>query len=268
MPAVMTRTSGKKWDGFCYDSDDALTDSLREFYEGSQHCDMVIKCGKRKWKVHKLVLALHSKVFKEICYGSSKEAKEGLIDLSGNDVDVVDAMITFLYRLGTFDHEPDEINDDAIEPMMLCVRLYALADHFNISELKETAKDELKELVEREPAWGTEEFAAAVRDMYKENYASDCSIRGIALAVVRKQKEYLTLPWISYNRLPVATGLTLGMRKWFIAEDVSKDSRSRLRRSMVLAHPVGVPKRMSESAVKVLRQRREGPDQKIDGNAP
>ncbi|KAK4999995.1 hypothetical protein LTR66_001084 [Elasticomyces elasticus] len=191
MPAVMTRTSGKKWDGFCYDSDDALTDSLREFYEGSQHCDMVIKCGKRKWKVHKLVLALHSKVFKEICYGSSKEAKEGLIDLSGNDVDVVDAMITFLYRLGTFDHEPDEINDDAIEPMMLCVRLYALADHFNISELKETAKDELKELVEREPAWGTEEFAAAVRDMYKENYASDCSIRGIALAVVRKQKEYL-----------------------------------------------------------------------------
>lgn len=42
-----------------------LVDSLSNFHQNDELSDCKIRCGTRQWKVHKLVLAMHSNVLQK-----------------------------------------------------------------------------------------------------------------------------------------------------------------------------------------------------------
>lgn len=60
---------------------------------------MVIRCGEREWKMHRLVLATHSAFFAKACSEEWEESRSGVITLKETDEAVVDTMIRFMYHL-------------------------------------------------------------------------------------------------------------------------------------------------------------------------
>ncbi|KAK4978381.1 hypothetical protein LTR66_002552 [Elasticomyces elasticus] len=265
---------------------DALTGSLKKFYKSSKHCDMIIECGERKWDVHKLVLALHSRVFEKLCYGPFKGAKEGVIDLSAEEGDVVNVMIENLYGLETFNYDDmDEIEDDESASMTLCVRLFALADRFDMSKLKALTKNGFKGLAKNR--WMSEEFVTAIREMYEEDFADDRSIRGVAMKVVREHKQYLVgkesvhgaFSTMAKEIPDFAADLIQSLarvdkvnprfqKQLECGECSTSFSVTDFRDTEIFFCPSCESGLTEETAVKILRLRREELDRKTHGNAP
>ncbi|EME43938.1 hypothetical protein DOTSEDRAFT_24049 [Dothistroma septosporum NZE10] len=64
--------------------------------------DFTITCHDREWRVHRVVLALHSEVLVKACAPDFEEAATGKIYLSSKREDVVATLVQFLY---SFDYE-------------------------------------------------------------------------------------------------------------------------------------------------------------------
>ncbi|KAK6438240.1 hypothetical protein LTR95_005566 [Oleoguttula sp. CCFEE 5521] len=98
--------------------------------------DFVIVCGEKEWNVHKAIICPHSEYFMKACYGQFNEAKRGRIDLSCDDQDALDVLITYLYT----DSCSKQVNDkDGLADAMLPLRVHILADKYGIKPLVDMA---------------------------------------------------------------------------------------------------------------------------------
>ncbi|KAB2569283.1 hypothetical protein DBV05_g12041 [Lasiodiplodia theobromae] len=101
----------------------------------------------------------------------------GVIDLEHHDPDAVKAMLEFMYT-GFYKIADDEIG------MMQIARIYALGEMYCVSELKEVAATQFKEL--SSTRWNHADFANAVKIIYDSipSGSGVCAIRETAVSVI------------------------------------------------------------------------------------
>ena len=149
-------------------------------YRTKEHVDLYIVCKGREWKAHKVVVCSQSEYFQRQCSGEFKvhimtrgyedpqvaylmmqEAKENTIDLSDDDPQAVDAMLYYLYNWDYHDQGNDQ---QQVSPIVLDVRVFAIADKFFVEPLKQLSADKFAKRAEAE--WTMPNFAMAIAEVY------------------------------------------------------------------------------------------------------
>lgn len=158
------------WDGShqpCPDDDDDrdardpfgtsyFIDNLKETFKQGEDCDLTITCGARRWQVHKLILCLHSKVFKKMLRGPFKVSKHGgepspctlitiwsqegsqaEVALDNDDPDVLDNIFDYMY---TFECGHFMTTHARRWKLVMCMRVAKAADFYSMPHLGAAAR--------------------------------------------------------------------------------------------------------------------------------
>ncbi|KAL2002768.1 hypothetical protein VTN02DRAFT_5986 [Thermoascus thermophilus] len=115
-----------------------------EFLYTGMYSNFTIVCGGSEWKVHRVILCAQSPYFQKICKECYQEGENRRLELKEEDPDVIQAVLDFLY---TGDYETDEIDysQDVNALINRHVQVYACADKFCISDLKDVAAKKFDE---------------------------------------------------------------------------------------------------------------------------
>jgi len=149
--------------------------SLREYFHSSKYSDLIIRCEGQKFKVHKAIVCGQSSFFSKACDGEWKEAVEGVIELKGDDAGVVGAMLHFMY---TFEYDS---GGSEISPMLFHVRVYSIAEKYEVSALKLAAKNKFNEVVTT--CWDMDDFSHVINEIYGSTPPQDRGLRDIVVEV-------------------------------------------------------------------------------------
>ncbi|KAK4893935.1 hypothetical protein LTR27_007741 [Elasticomyces elasticus] len=117
---------------------------LSELYGTDLYCDLTINCGGQTMTVHKILLHTQSTVFRKMLSGSFKEANENTLTLDHDDPAVLGTLIHYFYH---FELNP-KLNSKSDAAFV--VRVYAMADKYDIPTLCSLAIDRLQRLFEPE----------------------------------------------------------------------------------------------------------------------
>ncbi|KAF5548959.1 n-carbamoyl-l-amino acid hydrolase [Fusarium mexicanum] len=151
--------------------------SLAGYYNTDALSDVTVTCGDQVFKAHKIILSAHSKCFAVALNGNWKEGSEGIIRIDDFDPDVVDAMLRFMYSL-------EYSNDHDTSRMIFDVRLYQIADKYDIAELKDEVKEQFQRAVGS--GWNTSHFPIAANLVYMTTPSQDRGLRDIVFEAVSK----------------------------------------------------------------------------------
>ncbi|KFY58480.1 hypothetical protein V496_06114 [Pseudogymnoascus sp. VKM F-4515 (FW-2607)] len=134
-------------------------------FDSGKYSDLRITCHGRWWNVHRAVICTASPVFAAMVDG---EFKNGVIDLPADEPDIVELMLRFLYQSKYDDTRPTAAITKALctaesdgrggikfsppvklreEAMVVNVKVYVLADKYNIPLLKQHARAKYKEIL-------------------------------------------------------------------------------------------------------------------------
>ena len=72
--------------------------TLRSFTDNDQLCDVVIKCGSKSFKCHRVVLACISDYFKAMFMGEMVESRQMEVNMQNIDENVMEAIIRYAYN--------------------------------------------------------------------------------------------------------------------------------------------------------------------------
>ncbi|KAI9737356.1 MAG: hypothetical protein M1834_009510 [Cirrosporium novae-zelandiae] len=95
----------------------------------------------------------------------------------GNDSDTDDTIPT-----KSHEHENPFGHEKKIDPYFRDVRVYALAEKYDIPDLKDVAKSKFLRWAENN--WSHEAFPTVVREIYESTPASDCGLREVAVQLI------------------------------------------------------------------------------------
>lgn len=131
-------------------------DNLEETFKQGEDCDLTITCGARRWQVHKLILCLHSKVFKKMLRGPFKVSKHGgepspctlitiwsqegsqaEVALDNDDPDVLDNIFHYMY---TFECGHFLCTHARMWKLVMCMRVAKAADFYSMPHLGMAAR--------------------------------------------------------------------------------------------------------------------------------
>lgn len=118
--------------------------------------------------------------------GSFKEAHEGKIVVGDDDPQITKALIYYLYF---FDYEELTTRYKDVAPIVLDVKMHAIADKYFVEPLKQlaTAKFEAR----AKQAWSMPAFAATVSEIYETSSKDDEPIKAVALETIRFHSDEL-----------------------------------------------------------------------------
>ncbi|KAJ2896216.1 hypothetical protein MKZ38_005745 [Zalerion maritima] len=156
--------------------------------------DATVRCGEHEFRVHKVVLAAHSPVFRSMLTGDWKEAKEELVSID-NIPATVEAMIFYMYHF-CYNKEGSFVKERET-PLVFEARMYAIAEVDIIGSLKEFARNKFARLVGiddlgnyKRPSifskslfWTHEDFTNSMSIIYSSTVKED---RGLRSIVVKK----------------------------------------------------------------------------------
>ncbi|XP_014550323.1 hypothetical protein COCVIDRAFT_115774 [Bipolaris victoriae FI3] len=152
--------------------------NLPEYYDSPTLSDGIITCAGKEFRIHKIVLSAQSRFFSNAFEGKWKESVEGAIPLNDDDVSAVEAMLRFLY---TFDYDAGGNAADVASPMVFNVKVYSVADKYDIPALKSVASQKFKESVKT--CWNMDDFPHAVAEVYSSTPPNDQEIRRLVVDV-------------------------------------------------------------------------------------
>ncbi|KAL6149966.1 hypothetical protein ACJQWK_02530 [Exserohilum turcicum] len=152
--------------------------NLREYYDSPKLSDGTITCAGKEFRIHKIVLSAQSKFFSNAFEGDWKESVERIIPLIDDDVSAVEAMLQFLY---TFDYDAGGSVADAASPMVFNVKVYSIADKYDIPALKSVARQKFQESVET--CWNMDDFPHAIAEVYNSTPPNDQGLRSLVVDV-------------------------------------------------------------------------------------
>ncbi|KAK5992066.1 hypothetical protein PT974_05463 [Cladobotryum mycophilum] len=171
----------------------AIQAALKEAETGV-YSDLTITCGRKEYHVHKVLLCTRSSFFKRICDGPFKEGLSNTINLPDDDPEAVDSMMCYIYNgyyprknHGThrpLGEEPETFEITAgfeIEFLTLHVKVYALAEKYDIPDLKKIALRGFQ-LLSNCNAYNKVEFANVCELAYTTTVDSD---RGLRDAIIK-----------------------------------------------------------------------------------
>ncbi|KAK5706178.1 hypothetical protein LTR97_001165 [Elasticomyces elasticus] len=147
------------------------------------YCDLSISCGGQTMTVHKILLHTQSTVFRKMLSGSFKEANESTLTLDHDDPAVLGALIHYFYH---FELNP-ELNSKSDAAFV--VRVYAMADKYDIPTLCSPAIDRLQRLLEpeREHVKATISAIQAI-----DNYTSGNQLWDIVVPMIVSNMDWLS----------------------------------------------------------------------------
>ncbi|EMD86655.1 hypothetical protein COCC4DRAFT_33157 [Bipolaris maydis ATCC 48331] len=152
--------------------------NLPEYYDSPTLSDGTITCDGKEFRIHKIVLSAQSKFFSNAFEGKWKESVEGTIPLNDDDVSAVEAMLRFLY---SFDYDASGSVADVASPMVFNVKVYSIADKYDVPALKSIAREKFKESVKT--CWNMDDFPHAIAEVYSSTPPNDQGLRDLIVEV-------------------------------------------------------------------------------------
>ncbi|KAI1264943.1 BTB/POZ protein [Xylariaceae sp. FL1019] len=154
-----------------------FTSRTRHFDE-EKLTDASIHCDGKDFKVHALILSMHSEYFSKAFNGNWKESKgQKRIELQEVEADVVRAMLRFMYHF-------DYTRPDDISAMLFDAKVYSAADMFLIPHLKEHSKQKFKTTMDSQ--WSKAGFpgdlACVIKQVYCTTPETDRGLRDLVVA--------------------------------------------------------------------------------------
>ncbi|KAI1326540.1 BTB/POZ protein [Xylariaceae sp. FL0255] len=129
----------------------AFCSSLQKFFNNGTFSDAAVHCQGQIFKVHSLVLSMHSEFFARAFNGPWKESSNGRhIDLEEVEVPVVEAMLHFMYHF-------EYTHPAGFYPLQFDAMVYSIADRYIIPQLKEYARKNFETGIRQN--WGQSEEA-------------------------------------------------------------------------------------------------------------
>jgi len=197
------------------------TPVLAKLYSSDKYTDMTIACNGRKFRVHKAVVCVQSKVFARAMDGNFREGRTGEIDLEDDEPEVVAQMIKWLY---TEDYEDrsaaviPRINTPAAHTttrsrasrltssnqtststssttvpsgtgLLFNTKMYIIADKYDLYPLKELANVKYGNALSAQ--WDSSEFVESLKLLYEETMENDTLLKDVAIKLAGEHAKEL-----------------------------------------------------------------------------
>lgn len=152
----------------------SLSQSFR-FHPPMPFADLILKCQDTEVSCHKVIIALHSNVFRTMLQGDYKEAKTGVVDLKDIEPETLKFMVQW--------HYTKKVPRDAD----LLIKLFRAADRFDTPDLRRICETVLKlsmctdsasEIFELADSFNLINLRQASVDFIHENYHEVCKSEG------------------------------------------------------------------------------------------
>ncbi|CAI6077698.1 unnamed protein product, partial [Clonostachys chloroleuca] len=159
---------------------------LASIYSSGQYSDFTITCKGKRFQVHKAIVCPRSGFFAAALRTDFKEACEGIVDLSSDDLGIVEIIIHYFYHL---DYEllpqrchADTGTNEFEQPLCLSThaKVYSLAEKYVITGLKALALEKFKTATSKH--WETHDLLGAAKEAYASTLETDRELKN---AVVR-----------------------------------------------------------------------------------
>lgn len=111
----------------------------------------------------------------------TQEGHEGKVELEGDEPQTVDAFIHYLYN---FDYGDFGNSQGDVPALVLDVRMFIIADKYNVAPLLELAVTKFKERCEQE--WMKPEFGEAALELYSIGLDHNTSLRDVIVGTINK----------------------------------------------------------------------------------
>ncbi|KAK5700035.1 hypothetical protein LTR97_006169 [Elasticomyces elasticus] len=133
-----------------------------DLFRSEKYSDIYLTCGKCAWNLHKSIICPQSVAFTHMCErGNPKKAQKLCINLFDDEINVVAAMVYYLYH-GEYDVAA--FTSERLSAMELHVKLYFLACKYSVDFLPLVASSKLRKSMKL--FWNTDGFAKAVAEIY------------------------------------------------------------------------------------------------------
>lgn len=120
---------------------------------------------------------------------------ENIVRLDEDDPRAVEAMINFMYG---FAYDSSGSEHGRVSPMLFNIKVYQIADKFDIPKLKEEAHGKFTRVIGK--CWEMDDFPTAVEDAYRSTTSTDRGLRDSVVTVSVKHIDDL-LANDSFNRV-------------------------------------------------------------------
>ncbi|CAI7615148.1 unnamed protein product [Penicillium glandicola] len=165
---------------------DRFIHRLGEFYSTGIFSDLTIYTTDQALQVHRLVVCSRSEAFCRFFADIPRESKEAFVfEIKDEHPRIVEAMIRSFYGL----HYDVNQSEPQMCPMLFNVKVYAIADKFEVDYLKTQAK--LTFVTLAQDHWNSDEFLTAAFEAYKTTPKSDRGLRDVVVAVCQKHRHDL-----------------------------------------------------------------------------
>jgi hypothetical protein len=191
------------------------SEAMNSLLKSAKYSDLTIVCKGQEFPVHRAIICPRSTFFDLACSSGFKESYSGRIELE-DDPATVERMISYMY---TFDYRDEEhrdhrdlclessicnipsryeshehrniIHQEKDQPALLSsVRVYAIADKYDIPSLKRLAKERFESWAKKN--WAREDFSDIVREIFESTPTSDRGLRDIVIRIVALHADVLT----------------------------------------------------------------------------
>ncbi|KAM0805987.1 BTB/POZ protein, partial [Usnea florida] len=198
---------------------DRLVANIKSLWTSHMYSDLVVRCGEEEYKVHRAILCPRSAFFAKACNGNFIERKTGIITMDDDDPEAVKRLLLYLY---TFDYPDEDDSDvpvttdrsytpplpsattleesisdtmsdscDGATPhdprMMTNVLVYAVAEKYDIPELKDLAKHKFGTLARSK--WPQDGFHAVTEAVFSTTPDTDMGLRQIVMDICSEHFE-------------------------------------------------------------------------------
>ncbi|KAH7371886.1 hypothetical protein BKA64DRAFT_689686 [Cadophora sp. MPI-SDFR-AT-0126] len=192
-----------------------LANSIEGLFESGKYADATICCEGTIFKVHCSIICSQSKVLARMVDGQFKEAALRNIELPNDELPVVAAMMRYLYTGNYIDEagrsngpitgmpestaeaispraDPDAMptdEDDTGLPLLFNVKVYIMADIYDLPGLKTLAKKKFEKAATI--CWNTPLFTAAAKKLWENTVSSDRMLRDVIVNICRNHIQAL-----------------------------------------------------------------------------
>ncbi|KAK3684701.1 hypothetical protein LTR37_020031 [Vermiconidia calcicola] len=160
--------------------------NLKELLATGLFSDLTLSCEGKQFKVHKNILYTSSPVFRRLLSGGFKEAKEdcGMIELEDDNAEALQTLLHYFYNF---------VYDDSFlghgSSLSLPVKVYAIADKYEVPQLQTMAAGKLKKVCD--PHKDIEDFVSTIYLIDQNTNPEDRTLWNIVLPVIKNNIHYL-----------------------------------------------------------------------------
>ncbi|KAK1990889.1 hypothetical protein LX36DRAFT_647270 [Colletotrichum falcatum] len=171
------------------DSNPPSIPAVARFFNKADHSDVQILIGKHNLPAHRLVLDCQSGYFSKAFQHGFKEGTTNKFEFAEGSHHAYWRVFEFIYT-GAYSEDPSaELEAEDDDEMTKDIRVYALAEYFQVEPLKKYSLDKL--VLKVETLWNCEGFIDCIRETYHLTTETDQEPRRLVARTARTRLSYL-----------------------------------------------------------------------------